>query len=263
MDKIGAGTGRGGRRAGDGGRRPLYQIIADDLRRQIASGALRPGDPLPSESVLMGRYGVARGTVRQARAALRADGTIGGSQGRPLEVRGMPLTQPLGELISVTAWVQGLGKAPAAAVVAFGPEAADETAAAELGAPLGAAVWRLVRVRSADGEPLMIERTLFPDAVGRLLEGCDLANRSVYAELGRRGLSVASARHLVDAIPASPTDAHLLGIAPGDALLRVRRIAFSPAGTPVEWADDRYRGDRTNFAIENDAAAAGLVRRLA
>src|SRR5581483_5141559 len=63
--------------------------------------------------------------------------------------------------------------------------------------------------------------------------------------------------------PASPDDARLLGIAPGDALLRVRRIAVGRAGVPVERSEDRYRGDRTNFAIENDARSAGIVRRLA
>ena len=56
--------------------RPLHVQIADELRRQIGVGKLRPGDLLPSENELMTRYGVARGTVRQALAALRADGSI-------------------------------------------------------------------------------------------------------------------------------------------------------------------------------------------
>ena len=49
---------------------PQSRRIADDLRGLIQSGELRPGDPLPSESALSERYGVARGTVRQALAEL-------------------------------------------------------------------------------------------------------------------------------------------------------------------------------------------------
>jgi GntR family transcriptional regulator len=49
----------------------------------------------------------------------------------------------------------------------------------------------------------------------------------------------------------------------GSALLRVQRRAFAVDGSPVEWSDDRYRGDRMNFAIENRAGDAGLVRQLA
>ncbi|WP_433609548.1 GntR family transcriptional regulator [Dactylosporangium sp. CA-139114] len=50
---------------------PQYQRIAAELRAQIESGELQAGDLLPSESVLVERYGVARGTARQALAALQ------------------------------------------------------------------------------------------------------------------------------------------------------------------------------------------------
>ena len=124
-------------------------------------------------------------------------------------------------------------------------------------------VYHLVRLRLADGQPLMIERTLFPERIGAWLNGVDLDERSIYAELADRGVIVASARHLIDAIAAAPGDARLLAVAAGTALLRVRRLACSPAGVPVEWSDDRYLGDQVNFAIENSALATGVVRRLA
>ncbi len=233
------------------------------MRGEIDAGVLRPGDPLPSETALMRRFGVSRGTVRQARATLRADGAIVGSQGRHFTVRSQPLTQPLGELVSFTAWARSLGKTPSGRTIAFEAGMADADEAHDLQLPASAHVWRLVRVRLADGEPLMVERTTFPDAIGRLLRDVDLDHGSVYAELGRRGVAVDAARHLLDAVPASPEDARLLGVAPGDALLRVRRVAVGLTGAPVERSEDRYRGDRTNFAIENDARAAGIVRRLA
>ena len=245
------------------GSRPLHEQIAGELRRQIEAGELRPGDPLPSENALMRRYGVSRGTVRQARAALRADGTIGGSQGRPLAVRGAALTQPLGELISFSAWVRSVGKQPSARVVEFGSRPADDAAVATLGVKSSATVYRLLRVRFADDEPLMVERTIFPAWIGELLAGIDLDHRSIYAELAGHGIVVASARHLINALPAAADDARLLRLAPRAALLRVQRHAFSPSGEPLEWSDDRYRGDRVNFAIDNSALFSGVVRRLA
>ncbi len=36
---------------------PMYRLIADDLRRQIESGALRPGVQLQSEVELREKYG--------------------------------------------------------------------------------------------------------------------------------------------------------------------------------------------------------------
>jgi len=50
---------------------PQYQRIAAELRAQIEAGELTAGDLLPSEAALVERYGVARGTARQALAALQ------------------------------------------------------------------------------------------------------------------------------------------------------------------------------------------------
>ena len=248
--------------APDGGAYPLHRRISEELRRQISAGELRPGDALPSESALVSRFGVSRGTVRQALATLRAEGAIAGSRGRPLVVRGAHLTQPLSELISFSAWARSLGKEPSGAVIEFGPRHAGAEAATALGLRPGDAVYYLVRVRLANDEALMIERATFPPRIGEMLDGLDLNHHSIYAELARRGVVFASARHLIDAIPASRADALLLQVAPRTPLLRVHRHAFSPSGEALEWSDDRYLADRVDFAIENSTIASGVVRRL-
>jgi DNA-binding FadR family transcriptional regulator len=48
------------------GRAPAYQLLAEDLREQITSGRLRPGQRLPTEPELCIRSGVSRSTVREA-----------------------------------------------------------------------------------------------------------------------------------------------------------------------------------------------------
>jgi DNA-binding FadR family transcriptional regulator len=47
-------------------RTPAYQILADDIRAEITSGRLRPGDRLPTEPQLSARFGLSRSTVREA-----------------------------------------------------------------------------------------------------------------------------------------------------------------------------------------------------
>ena len=47
-------------------RAPAYRALADDLRSQITSGQLRPGDRLPTEPQLCRDCGVSRSTVREA-----------------------------------------------------------------------------------------------------------------------------------------------------------------------------------------------------
>jgi GntR family transcriptional repressor for pyruvate dehydrogenase complex len=47
-------------------RPPAYQLLADELREDITSGRLQPGERLPPEPELCVRTGVSRSTVREA-----------------------------------------------------------------------------------------------------------------------------------------------------------------------------------------------------
>ncbi len=56
--------------------RTASEIVAEQIRTQIATGELKPGDILPSESVLLDRYQVARPTMRGALRILESDGLV-------------------------------------------------------------------------------------------------------------------------------------------------------------------------------------------
>jgi GntR family transcriptional regulator len=58
------------------GKTPVYQQIAAILREAIQRGEIAPGRPVPSESQLMQRYGVARLTARKAVRVLAAEGLV-------------------------------------------------------------------------------------------------------------------------------------------------------------------------------------------
>jgi DNA-binding FadR family transcriptional regulator len=57
-------------------RPPAYQTLAADLRHQITSGQLHPGDRLPTEPELCVRSGVSRSTVREALRLLASEHLI-------------------------------------------------------------------------------------------------------------------------------------------------------------------------------------------
>jgi DNA-binding FadR family transcriptional regulator len=52
------------------------ELVAAALRRQIITGELQPGEPLPTESVLMVRFGVSRPTLREAFRILESESII-------------------------------------------------------------------------------------------------------------------------------------------------------------------------------------------
>src|SRR5512141_2657068 len=61
---------------------PAYAQLANILRHSVATGKLRPGDQLPSESQLCERYGVSPMTVRRAMNFLIDHGVVTAEQGR-------------------------------------------------------------------------------------------------------------------------------------------------------------------------------------
>lgn len=73
-------------KAGDGAK-SLTQRVMDALGARIASGAVRPGDKLPSEREMIAEFGVSRTVVRDAVARLREQGLVDSRQGAGVFVR--------------------------------------------------------------------------------------------------------------------------------------------------------------------------------
>lgn len=233
----------------------MHRLIADELRAAIRAGTYPRGTQLPSELELARRYGVARGTVRQALACLKTEGALISRRGARAVVLAQPRAQSLSELLSFSAWARALGEVPRGRVVSLGRHLADEVDAERLDLEPGRPVFRLVRVRLLGALPVLIERTTFPEAVGRRVAAIDLEQCSIYEQLSLSGISFAHGRHEITAVAADDEDARLLELAPGSALLRQLRVASSPAGEPLEWSDDRYRGDAVAFTVANAGAA--------
>ena len=55
---------------------PAYRQLYELLKQRIASGRLKPGDQLPTESLLLEKYRVSRNTVRHALSGLERDNLI-------------------------------------------------------------------------------------------------------------------------------------------------------------------------------------------
>ncbi len=238
----------------------LYRKVADDIKAAIAAGGYAAGTRLPSEHELAERYSVSRGTIRQAFAALRADGIIASRRGARRVVVGGPRVQSFGELLSFSRWARAMGEVPGGRVVAMKRRPAKPAEADRLAIPSGGQVYHLTRVRLLSGHPVMIERGTYPDRVGVLVAGMDLETESITERLEELGVVFADAEHVIDAVPATAEDARLLDVRPRVPMLRERRLTTDLAGVPVEWSDDRYLGGAVAFSVRNSVAVNALSR---
>ena len=233
----------------------MYKQIADALREQILDGVLAPGDDVPTEGELAARWDTSRGPVRNALAQLRSEGLIDSARGRPSRVRTRQVQQRADVYTPFTAWARSFHRTPGARTEELAVRRADEGQAAALGIEPGDRVVDVVRLRTLDGRPAMLERSTYTEAVGRLLfEFTRIDEDSITEFLATRGHRFADVSHELDAIAADDLDARLMEVPVGSPILRVRRTSLDADGRAFEYSDDRYRGDVVRFTV---AASGG------
>ncbi|MGH9158462.1 MAG: GntR family transcriptional regulator [Vicinamibacteraceae bacterium] len=231
---------------------PIYIRIADAIHQEIVSGALQPNMKLPSEHALMEKYGVARETVRRALARLQTSGFIYAKRAVGNFVSEPLVDQELDQLFSFSEVMAHRGmKAGTRLLAAEVHELStvDSPVLAALHLPIGERVIYLRRLRLGNKQPLVIATTFLP---ARLFPGFleqDLKRKHVYDIMEQvYGRRPDDATQTFEAVTLGSEDAKQLGVAPGSPALLITRIGYS-RGTPVEYATDYYRGDRTRFRV--------------
>lgn len=240
---------------------PLHRTLADELRTRIRGGVLAIGQMLPSEAELCREFSASRGPVRQALAALRDEGLIGGGQGRrPVVLDAVP-AQPFESFLSFTRRAELTGHVPGQRLHEIALRHPSPAVAAALALETEDYAVQLVRLRLLDDRPAMLERMTYTERVGRPLLKADLNAGSIYALLTEHGVDLRTARHTFDAVAADELDARLLDVAVGHPLLRERRLTWNTAGEPLEWSEDRYRPDVATVTVTNTRTGRGGFTR--
>ncbi|OKH83651.1 GntR family transcriptional regulator [Mycobacterium sp. ST-F2] len=233
------------------GSRSRHEHVAAVLRQRITRHEYQIGESLPAESALCAEFDVSRGPVRQALATLKNEGLIRISRGKPATVRSHDVRQTLDTFTPFTQWAERNGRKAGSRTLEVSRRRAGETAATALSLTTDDFVVEVLRVRLLDGEPAMIERSSFTDAVGSLLFEFDTDSGSITDYLTDRGVQWDAMEHVLDAVAADEVDAENMHIERGSPLLRERRTSRDQFGVAFEYSDDRYRPDVVAFSIVN------------
>lgn len=225
---------------------PLYIQLANNLRHAIKEGAVKVGGALPSERMLTEQTGASRVTIRKAILQLVEEGLLLRRQGSGTYLA--PRFEQAGdELSGFTADMRLRGALPGSIwlMKAISKPTSEEAQVLCIAAMTDVA--RLGRVRLANGEPLAIEHAVVP---ARFLPPLKKIRHSLYEALEAHGYRPTHGEQRIQASLATPTEAALLSVEVGSALLRIERIARLADGTPIELTRSAYRGDRYDFVTD-------------
>ena len=243
--------------------RPVFKQIADRLRESIERGELEAGAQVPSEQVLMDRYRVARGTIRQAVGELRSEGLVRTEHGRGTFVRDRPPVRRLAHdrfarrhrdrgKAAYLAELEAEGRVPEVEVLEVARVKASNDVAVWLQLAIGADVVIRRRRYLADGEPMELATSYLP---WELVKGTEIVKPNtgpggVYARLEEMGHRLKRFSEEVTSRMPSIDEIRALRLQPGVPVFRVVRVAYDADERPVEACDTVMAADRYVLSYE-------------
>jgi len=232
----------------------LYYQIKQDLTGRILSGELAPDTSLPSEQELCEAYGVSRPTVRQATQELVAERLLERRRGLGTFIAHPTVRQELGGLRGFTEKMELAGRVPATRViehrVARARDLDDETRR-HLELQAKDLVLRVVRLRLADGVPVLLETLSVPCERFPGIADIDLEQASFYTTLRKDyGVVISYLRESLEPVLLSKEDAQALGAKAREASIRATLTTYDHEGQPIEFTRSLVRGDASHYEIE-------------
>ena len=232
---------------------PLYTQIKEILRARILDGSYQPHQQMPSESEMMAAFDVSRITVRQALNDLQNEGLIFRIHGKGSFVSKPKAFQDLGRLQGFGEAMRQMGYETFARVLAIKTVTPSAQVAEKLQLPKRARVTELQRLRFLNREPISLDVTYVPAAIGQRLAKEDLAARDIFVILENDyGLALGHAELQIGSTLADETLAGQLKVEAGSPVLFIERTTHTADGAPIDYEHLYYRGDAFQYKVRVD-----------
>jgi GntR family transcriptional regulator len=236
------------------GGQPLHSQLETTLRALIESGQVPIGAVLPGELDLAAQLGLSRHTVRHALGVLTNEGLLRRERGRGTTVVSPSATRVYERSLSTFyafAWeVRARGAEQRSLIMERKVIPAEGLLRERLAVDAGTEIERIVRVRSADGDPLVLETAYLPRALTAGLSAEVLEHESIYDALEElHALRIVRARESIRPIVLNRSVARLLRASVGAPAFSVERTTWADGG-PIEWQESIVRGDRYLYSVD-------------
>ena len=231
---------------------PLYQQIKALITQSLQSGEWKPGELIPSEVELAGRFKVSQGTVRKAIDELAAENLVMRRQGKGTFVSTHHEARAHFRFLRLVP-DEGVPHYPESKFIEVKRVRAPADVARLMELKSGDAVIFIKRVQYFDGVPTVLEELWLPGLIfkgltaERLVEYKGPMYGLFETEFGTRMIR---ASEQIRAVCADAGAAHLLNIAAGTPLLSSERVSFTYGDKPVELRRGLYLTSRHHYQNE-------------
>lgn len=228
---------------------PLYYQLMEIIIGEIESGKLREHDQLLSERELCEKYEISRATVRQAIQELEKEGYLYKKHGKGTFVSPKKVKQDLVRFYSFTEEMKKLGITPSSKVIDFVILESDIQIAKKMNLSEGEKVYKFIRLRMGDGQPMMLETTYLPYQRFPGITQADLEQKPLYDILSERfNVVFTKAEESFQPVNTRKNEAKLLDYGEHLASMMIERITYDKLGI-IEYTKGIARGDRFKYRV--------------
>jgi len=238
---------------------PLYQQIKGLILHSLQHGEWKPGEAIPSEMELAGRFRVSQGTVRKAIDELAADNLVIRRQGKGTFVATHAERQVQYRFLKLVADADSKasnqpppGRAQRRILECRRTRASADVARA-LALRTGEPIVQARRTLSFAGVPTILEEIWLPGHAFRGLTAEQMADWQgpTYAMFEVEfGVRMVRAEEKLRAVLPDAAQAQALDIAPDTPLLSVERLAYTYNDIPMELRRGLYRTEHHHYRNE-------------
>ena len=234
---------------------PIYIQIQNHLLDLIKTGAIKPGEKLPSENALAKMFGTTRSTVVNGFQQLVHSGHIVRQIGRGSFVAHRTIDVPLmaTDVHSLEEQLAQQGAPITYRFLRFDLVVPETRLLDILNEADGAELYRLERVRLQDDRPISLEIRHVKKAVGRDMTVSALEKLAFVDILQQKlGLEIGKLEGSIFAVAASDPEASLLNISPGTPLIVRDYVFFDEVGNALSHGVSYYLNEVTfHYSIDS------------
>lgn len=229
----------------------LWRQIQEAVEGEIASGALKPGDRLPTEYELAERFRVNRHTVRRALSGLEEKALVRIEQGRGTFVQENVIDYAVKKRTRFSENVSRQAKTASGRLVEAWTEPASAAIAEALALADGTLVAVIRAVGEVDGRPIGTSDHHFSADRFPTIADAYRRTHSITKSLEELGVSdyVRKVTRVTSRMPTAE-EAKMLQQPRTRPILVAESVNVTPDGQPVEFGITRFAGDRVQILFE-------------
>ncbi len=229
---------------------PRYEMVVSKIKKMISKGELKKGEKLPSEIAFAKQLNVSRATLREAFRILEDEGLISRYHGVGTFISKIPVIKSgIEELVSITQLIERQGMEPGTQDLSIVKVIPGEKEASLLKLSGGEEIYRVERVRTADGFPVLFCIDRIP---ARYVRGdFKFEGESLFDHL-LNDLGIYISYAVSDVIPVKAETAKVhkrLGLKSNAPVLLLEQLHYDDMDKPIFYSSNFFSPQKFRFYI--------------